>query len=64
MLWKPKVRETQHSRTDKKLRVLKTGAAKIKFAESSHSSVSDSRRPPVKGGHTDLLTPMAGRTSG
>ena len=48
-LWKLNVKETQHSGSDEKPNVLETRTAKTDSAESSHSSVSDSRRPPIKG---------------
>ena len=44
------MKETQHGGSDKKPSVLETGTVKINLAESSHSSVSDSRRPPGKVG--------------
>ena len=42
------VKKTQHSESDKKPSILETRTAKTYSAESSHGSVSDSRRPPVK----------------
>ena len=48
--WKLNVKKTQYSENDKKPSMLETGTAKINPAESSCSSVSDSRRPPVKVG--------------
>ena len=36
-VWKLKVKETQHSGSDKKPSVLETGTAKTLLAESSHS---------------------------
>ena len=44
------MKKTQHRSSDKKPRVLETGTAKTNQAESSHGSVSDSRRSPVKAG--------------
>ena len=41
------VKKTQHSGSDKKPSMLETGTAKTNPSESSHGSVSDSRRPPV-----------------
>ena len=41
-------KKTQHRGSDKKPSVPETGTAKPNSAESSHGSVSDSRRPPVK----------------
>ena len=43
-------RKPKHSGSDKKPRVLETGTTKTNSAESSHCSVSDSRRPPVRVG--------------
>ena len=42
------VKKTQHSESDRKPSILETRTAKTYSAESSHGSVSDSRRPPVK----------------
>ena len=50
MLWELKTKETQHSGSQKKPTVLETGIAKTNSAGSSHGSISDSRRPPVKVG--------------
>ena len=44
------MKKTQHRGSDKKPRVLESGTAKTNSAESSHSSVSDARRPLVKVG--------------
>ena len=44
------MKETQRGGSAKKPSVVETGTAKINLAESSHSSVSDSRRPPGKVG--------------
>ena len=49
-LWKLNAKKTQQSKIDKKHSVLETGRAKTNSVESSHCSVSDSRRPPVKVG--------------
>ena len=59
MLWKLKAKETQHNESDEKPSELETGTAKTNSAESSHSSVSDSRRPVVK---EEVLAPLVGRT--
>jgi len=48
--WKLNKKKTQHGGSDKKLSLLETGTAKTNSAESSHSSVSDSRKPLVKVG--------------
>ena len=44
------MKKTQHRGSDKKPGVLETRTAKTISAESSHGSVSDSRRSPVKAG--------------
>ena len=46
--WKLNMKKTQQSGSDKKRRTLETGTAKTNSAESSHGSVSDFRRHPVK----------------
>ena len=48
--WKLNMKKTQHRGSDKKPGVLETRTAKTNSAESSHGSVSDSRRSPVKAG--------------
>ena len=45
--WNLNAKKTQCSGSDKKPRVLETGTANTKEVESSHSSVSDSRKPLV-----------------
>ena len=50
MWWKLSVKETQCSGSDKKSIMLEAKTAKTNSAESSHSSVSASRRPLVKVG--------------
>ena len=45
MWWKLNAKETQYSGSDKKSIMLETKTAKTNSAESSHSSVSGSRRP-------------------
>ena len=46
--WKLIGKKTQHSGNEKKPSIVETRTAKINATESSHGSVSDSRRPPVK----------------
>ena len=48
MQWKLNGKKTQCNGSDEKPSMLETGTAKTNLAESSHGSVSDSRRPPVK----------------
>ncbi|CAN0549585.1 unnamed protein product [Rangifer tarandus platyrhynchus] len=57
MWWKLKAKETQQSRSDKKPCVLETGTTKTNLAESSCSSVSDSRRSLVKQSRYQDTTP-------
>ena len=59
MCWKLNAKETQYSGSDKKPSILENGTTKTNSAKSSHSSVSDSRRPPAQLGGP---CPMAGRT--
>ena len=47
MQWKPNMKKTQHSGSDKKPCMLETRIAKANSAKSSQGSVSDSRRPLV-----------------
>ena len=42
------MKKNQHRGNDKKPSILETGKMKTNSAESSHGSVSDSRRPLVK----------------
>ena len=44
------MKKNQHRGNDKKPSILETGKMKTNSAESSHGSVSDSRRSPVKVG--------------
>ena len=44
------MKKNQHRGNDKKPSILETGKMKTNSAESSHGSVSDSRRSPVKAG--------------
>ena len=48
MLWKLNAKKIQCSGGDKKPSVMETRTTKANLAENSSSSVSDSRRPPVK----------------
>ena len=50
MRWKQNMKKMQHRESDKKSSVLEIGTAKTNLAESSHGSVSDCRRPPIKVG--------------
>ena len=55
------MKETRCSGSDKKLGVMESGTAKTNLAESSHSSVSDSREPLAK---VAGPAPVAGRAHG
>ena len=59
--WKLNVRKTKCNGSDNKPSMLDMGTAKTNLAESSCSSVSDSKRPLVKVGG---LTLLSGRTYG